>query len=181
MDHYRILGVERDASEVEIKKAYRELAKGCHPDFNKARNAEYYFIQINNAYETLMDPIKRQNYDDNTDTEANNDTDNETSKHNRSETEPTGYSHDYSYQKNNTGYNNSAYNDKHYGSSDNNAVPKKKTNWLFRIAIIAGIVFAIALPVATRRPVDIIYGFAAGSGNVLLFYLYYVFIKNDEV
>ena len=62
--YYEILGVEKDASEEEIKLAYHRLAKKYHPDVNKGDpNAKDKFIKIKNAYETLIDPKKRKIYD----------------------------------------------------------------------------------------------------------------------
>ncbi len=63
-DLYDILGVRRDASLDEIKKAYRQLAIKYHPDRNKGdKNAEEKFKEINHAYEVLSDPEKRERYD----------------------------------------------------------------------------------------------------------------------
>ena len=59
MDPYRILGVSRDASEEDIKKAYRRLAKQYHPDVNKEPGAEEKFKQIQNAYQQIMDMKKK--------------------------------------------------------------------------------------------------------------------------
>ncbi len=62
-DNYEVLGVKRDASESDIKKAYRKLARNYHPDVSKETGAEERFKDIAEAYQTLKDPEKRAAYD----------------------------------------------------------------------------------------------------------------------
>src|SRR5438067_4482553 len=63
-DYYKILGVGKNASEAEIKKAYRKLARQYHPDRNAGdKQAEERFKEISQAYDTLSDPGKRKDYD----------------------------------------------------------------------------------------------------------------------
>jgi curved DNA-binding protein len=63
-DYYESLGVSRTASEAEIKKAFRKLAREFHPDVAKdKKKAEEKFKEINEAYEVLSDPVKRKKYD----------------------------------------------------------------------------------------------------------------------
>ena len=63
-DYYEILGVDRNASDADIKKAYRRLAKQYHPDVNPGdKTAEAKFKEVNEAYEVLSDPQKRARYD----------------------------------------------------------------------------------------------------------------------
>ncbi|KAJ1725327.1 mdj1 protein precursor [Coemansia erecta] len=62
-DFYSVLGVKRDASQAEIKKAYYQLAKKYHPDANKEASAKDKFLKIQEAYDTLSDEAKRRSYD----------------------------------------------------------------------------------------------------------------------
>jgi DnaJ-class molecular chaperone len=62
-NYYSILGIHQGASESEIKRAYRVLAKKFHPDRNNARNAKENFIEITEAYKVLVNSITRKDYD----------------------------------------------------------------------------------------------------------------------
>lgn len=62
-DYYTIMGIKRDATQDDIKRAYRKLARKYHPDVSKESDAEVRFKEIGEAYEVLKDPEKRAAYD----------------------------------------------------------------------------------------------------------------------
>lgn len=62
-DYYEVLGVDRSASQEEIQRSYRKLARKFHPDLNKTTGAEEKFKKVGEAYEVLKDPEKRKRYD----------------------------------------------------------------------------------------------------------------------
>jgi len=62
-DYYEVLGVSKDATQDEIKRAYRKLALKFHPDRNKEAGAAEKFAECSEAYEVLSDKDKRQRYD----------------------------------------------------------------------------------------------------------------------
>src|SRR5512139_642612 len=62
-DYYKIMGVARDATQDDIKRAYRRLARKYHPDVSKEKDAEARFKEVGEAYEVLRDPEKRAAYD----------------------------------------------------------------------------------------------------------------------
>ena len=62
-DYYKIMGVQRDATQDEVKRAYRKLARKYHPDVSKEPDAEERFKEVNEANEVLKDPEKRAAYD----------------------------------------------------------------------------------------------------------------------
>jgi curved DNA-binding protein len=62
-DYYQVMGIAREATDAQIKQAYRRLARKFHPDVSKEKNAEARFKEVGEAYEVLKDPKKRAAYD----------------------------------------------------------------------------------------------------------------------
>ena len=62
-DYYTVMGLARDATPDDIKRAYRKLSRKYHPDVSKEKNAEARFKELGEAYEVLKDPEKRTAYD----------------------------------------------------------------------------------------------------------------------
>src|SRR6202020_1587290 len=62
-DYYKVMGVARDATEAQIKQAYRKLARKYHPDVSKEKDAEARFKEVAETYEVLKSPEKRAAYD----------------------------------------------------------------------------------------------------------------------
>ncbi|MDO6488778.1 DnaJ C-terminal domain-containing protein [Colwellia sp. 6_MG-2023] len=62
-DYYKVMGINRDSTSDEIKRAYKKLARKYHPDVNKAADAEVRFKEVGEAYAVLKDPDKRASYD----------------------------------------------------------------------------------------------------------------------
>jgi molecular chaperone DnaJ len=62
-DYYEVLGISRDATDADVKKAFRRLARELHPDVSEAPDAEHRFREVAEAYEVLSDPERRQTYD----------------------------------------------------------------------------------------------------------------------
>ncbi|WP_298628445.1 DnaJ C-terminal domain-containing protein [uncultured Legionella sp.] len=94
-DYYKIMGVSSDASEKDIKTAYRKLARKYHPDISKEPNAEEQFKEMGEAYEVLRDPAKRAEYDQYLKNRAFNQNTHQSSRH-------AGAGQQYHYQNHET-------------------------------------------------------------------------------
>lgn len=97
-DYYKILRINQGATEVEIKKAYRKLALEFHPDKNKSPNAHEQFVEIISAYEILIDPIQRAEYNNFLKQKAEYNKETEYSKKQRQETYSTDFNQNYKSQ-----------------------------------------------------------------------------------
>ncbi len=62
-DYYKILGLERSAKQIDIRRAYRQKARHLHPDVNKSETAHEDFIELTEAYQVLKSPRKKVRYD----------------------------------------------------------------------------------------------------------------------
>jgi curved DNA-binding protein CbpA len=82
-NYYEILSISKNATDIEIKKAFRKLALQYHPDKNKSKDAHNIFVQINIAYETLKNIEKREEYNNKLSFNKKNDTYNYKEKSNR--------------------------------------------------------------------------------------------------
>jgi len=63
MDYYDLLEIDKDASDINIKKAYLKMAKKYHPDVYKSTVNQDHFKKVNEAFSTLKNPLKRSEYD----------------------------------------------------------------------------------------------------------------------
>tara|TARA_R110002096_G_C14226867_1_gene691432 strand:+ start:50 stop:604 length:555 start_codon:yes stop_codon:yes gene_type:complete len=97
-DYYKILRINQEATEIEIKKAYRKLALEFHPDKNKSPNAHEQFIEIITAYEILIDPIKRAEHDNFLKRKAEYNKKPEFSNNQKQETYSTDFNQNYKSQ-----------------------------------------------------------------------------------
>lgn len=177
-DYYEVLGMNRDVTSTDIKKAYRELAKKYHPDLNKQQGSEEIFKIIQEAYETLIDPDKRKNYDAmNINNDHEFDTNSENSNYSNENSDNSDKSNDdntnsnsytsYSETENTyENYNNVDYN---YKSVRSGFTFSKLVRGLFAFA------FLIAIPF-----IELVF-YSHNLNNILLYYgwllIAYIFTK----
>lgn len=127
INYYDLLGVKKDASEEDIKRAYRLLAKKWHPDLNKDEKAPEMARKINEAKETLLDSEKRKKYDDYLDNYSSSQYDNLKRRQAQSKNTTNAY----------TNYENNTYENKTYTKWEYLTLYLKYYNYSFQRKLLA--------------------------------------------